>query len=68
MINLIRKIAPERTHKASKIGSVIAFNETLVSFVIDSVYLEVLEFNRKDKKVIHFIHFNLRKKITTHLF
>lgn len=51
MIDLITKISPEIKHNSSKIGPIFTFNESFICFIIDSINIELFEYNRKDKKV-----------------
>lgn len=63
MIDLIAKIAPDLKYKSSKLSPLFAFNNTLIAFIIDFINIELLEYNRKDKKVfinkiLYFISLN----------
>jgi hypothetical protein len=58
MIDLINKISPDKNFNFSKIGSVFAFNENYIAFVIDLLEIELFEYKRKDKKVKKKFHFD----------
>ena len=49
MIDLIRKITTET--KESKIGSLMSLSESYIAFVVDSIFIDLLDYIRKDKKV-----------------
>ncbi|CAF0884268.1 unnamed protein product [Brachionus calyciflorus] len=50
MLTQICKIAPENAQLNSKIGPVLAFSENFLSFIIDFNSIEILEYNKKNKK------------------
>ncbi len=49
MINLICKLAPE---PASKISPLLSFDHKHVAYVADLSTVQLVEYNKKDKKVI----------------
>lgn len=51
MLNLICKICPELQNSSSKIGANLAFNEKYLCFIFDLLFIEVIEYNIKGKKV-----------------
>jgi WD40 repeat protein len=53
MIESIRKIQPlNQPNKSTKIGSVLALNSRFIAYIVDSKLIELLEYDRRDKKSI----------------
>lgn len=52
MINLICKISPELHKSSAKIGAILAFNEKYLAFITDSITIEIVEYNKHDRKVL----------------
>ena len=59
MIDLIRKITADT--KESKVGSLLSLSESHIAFVVDSIFIDLLEYNRKDKKVFLLYFEHLKK-------
>lgn len=64
MLDLICKISPESQNSSSKIGHVLAFSNKYLAFIIDFILIELVEYNKKGKKVNQkFKHFLLNISI-----
>ena len=63
MIDLIRKITADT--KESKVGSLLSLSESHIAFVVDSIFIDLLEYNRKDKKVflLNFEHLKKNNQV-----
>ena len=57
MLNLIYKLSTELNKSSSKIFQIFSFCNKYIAIVVDACLIEVVDYNRKESKVMFMINF-----------